>query len=270
MLAFGLRNTGTVCHFNSLIQGLISCPHFVKTINEKCESDIANTISDFLSDCKKSDIKILTVVPILKHIIESHPTFGRQQEDVSEGFDILIDSIGPSIESIFTSKWKIYVYCDACKNIVSTTTDTMNRLIMEESYNSLYENDTPFQDYMSANMSEFNDYKCGNCNRSNVNGMKITQLIEPPDIYIVSFNKFNSKWGMEYPKVVNVKYGINNEHVAKYCIVAIIRHFGNKGGGHYNATVARSNGVHIVDDSICTISEFKPSNNDYMVIFIRI
>ena len=270
MQHFGLQNTGSICYFNSLVQGLISCSSFVKRVEEKGETSVAKTMSAFLLSSKNKDVKILTIVPILQQVALGHKFFGHQQEDASEGFDLLIDKLGPSIESLFTSKWRVDVYCDVCKNMVSTTTDTMNRLIMEKSFIPLYDDHDPFEAYMSANMSEFDDYKCATCKTKNVRGMKVARLMDPPDVYIVSFNKFMAKWGVAYPEVVDVRYGFKYDKIAKYRVVAVIRHFGGRRGGHYNATVNRAAGVYKVDDTSVALESFEATNDDYILIFERI
>jgi ubiquitin C-terminal hydrolase len=270
MQSFGLQNTGVICFFNSLIQGLISCPSFVKRVEEKAETDISKALSDFLMACKGKNINILTVVPILKQIAIKYPFFGHQQEDASEGFDLLIDNMGTHVESIFTSKWRFDVYCDICKNMVSTTNDTMNRLIMEKSFIPLYDDHDPFEAYMSANMSEFNDYKCDVCKGGNVRGMRVARLIKPPDVYVVSFNKFMGKWRVPYSETVRVRYGFKYDKSVTYTLVAVIRHFGSQERGHYNATVIRSNGTYKVDDTSVTPEPFSTTDNDYILMYQRL
>jgi ubiquitin C-terminal hydrolase len=227
-------------------------------------------MATFLQSLKNNKAEILTIVPILEQLANGHAFFGNQQEDVTEGFDLLIDKMGPVIESAFVSKWRVDVYCDTCEKMVSSSTDVMNRLIMERSFMPLCDKGDPFAAYMSANMSEFNDYKCGKCKTAGVRGMRVARLIEPPSIYIVSFNKFMGKWGVKYPEVVNVAYGFKYTKTASYKLVAVIRHFGSKGGGHYNATVMRADGVYSADDARITKMDFKAEDNDYMLMFSRI
>jgi ubiquitin C-terminal hydrolase len=270
MRAFGLTNTGSICYFNSLVQGLLSCPLFVNKFKNNCDSDVAIMITTFLQSLENNNAAVLTVVPILKQLANGHVFFGNQQEDVTEGFDLLIDKMGPAIELAFVSKWRVDIYCDACKQMVSSSTDVMNRLIMEQSFIPLCGEGDQFAAYMSANMSEFNDYRCGTCKAPGVRGMRVARLMEPPSIYIISFNKFMGKWGVKYPEEVRVTYGFKQADVAIYRLVAVIRHFGSMGGGHYNATVMREDGVYSVDDTKIVKMPFIASDNDYVLMFIRV
>lgn len=270
MRAFGLQNNGVICYFNSLIQGLISCPAFISAVEgDKDGSNIANLMNNFLRSIQNINVSIFTILPVLNAIVNSHKFFGRQQEDASEGFDLLIDKFGPRIESIFTSEWRVDVYCDTCRAIVSQSTDKMNRLIMEQNFIPLYDNHDKFEAYMGANMSEFNDYRCAQCGMSSTRGMKIARLIKPPDIYIVSFNKFINKWNIGYPKVVNVRYTHTYDAIAQYELVAVIRHYGGASGGHYNATVLRESGIVMADDTNISRSMFTCDPNDYILLYIK-
>jgi uncharacterized UBP type Zn finger protein len=160
---FGLQNTGVICYFNSLIQGLVSCPAFTSAIKQYATSDneVATSVVAFLNHVNATDSAVMTANPILQKIIKTHKFFGTQQEDASEGFDILLEKLGDDISKIFESKWRVDVYCYNCNALVSNTTDTMNRLIMERKYIAL--NDDGFAGYVSANMSQFDDYSCAEC-----------------------------------------------------------------------------------------------------------
>lgn len=265
--SFGLQNTGSICYFNSLIQGLISCPIFISAIKRHVTSnnEVAVAFAAFLDHIMSTDTPVITANPILQQIVNTHVFFGRQQEDASEGFDLLLEKLGDNISKVFESKWRVDVYCDTCNAFVSNATDTMNRLIMEQKYIAL--SDDGFEGYASAHMSQFDDYTCNTCKKKNVKGMKVSRLIAPPDIYVISFNKFLSKWKDEdYPYEMDVIYDRTKKKT--YRLAAIIKHYGGRDGGHYTAIGIRGPKAYAFNDAQCTETKFTQSENDYMLFYI--
>ena len=68
-----------------------------------------------------------------------------------------------------------------------------------------------------------------------------------------------------------MRYSSGYDKVAQYKLVSVVRHFGGRNGGHYNATVVREDdNVYNVDDSNVSRDEFKCSSNDYILIYARL
>jgi ubiquitin C-terminal hydrolase len=266
MRPFGLKNTGSICYFNSLIQGLVSCPAFIPLFKGPVTTITAGVIHNFLQTVEKSEDNIFTIEPILKEVADGL-NFGNGQEDASEGFDLFIDKAGPVIETAFKSEWKTNIYCGNCNSITGSGKDSMNRLIMEKSFIPLAVERDPIEEYMSGHMSQIDEYKCGKCGVKGP-GMKVSRIVTPPDIYILSFNKFMDKWMADYPETAIVK--LMDSSFVRYRVSAVIRHYGSMSGGHYNATVARDTGVFVVDDTNYTPAEFNNTDNDYIVIYSRV
>ncbi len=264
--AFGLQNTGVICYFNSLNQALISCPEFISAIKQHAtDNSIAAEYNTFLPHVENGTAT--TVNPILQHIVASHEFFGRQQEDASEGFDLLLEKLGDNIAKACESKWRVDIYCDKCVAIVSNTTETMNRLIMERQYIALRGN--KISDYMEAHMSQFSEYNCPKCQCKNVDGATAMRLMTPPKIYVVSFNKFMQKWADEkYPEEINIRYGPNMQSVKSYKLVAVVRHYGGMGGGHYDCIARRGEKTYQLNDSAVNEAPFEQTSNDYMLFYV--
>jgi ubiquitin C-terminal hydrolase len=265
MRPFGLKNTGVICYYNSLMQGLISCPAFISLFDEGPTTITAGIVKHFLQYVKNSDDNIFTIEPILKSV-SNGINFGNGQEDASEGFDFFIDKSGPVIGEAFKSEWKTNIFCDNCESITGSGTDTMYRLIMEKTFAPLSLKRSPIEEYMSGHMSKLYDYKCCKCSVKG-SGTKVSRIVKTPDIYILSFNKFINKWLVNYPMKITITTFDGRE--SDYTISAVIHHYGSMSGGHYNTTVYRNGQVYLMDDTNYTPSEFKCTDNDYIVFYSR-
>lgn len=147
---FALNNTGTLCYLNSLIQALVSCPAFVKTIldyedefksaKDKLGVKLLELINRHIVPvpitAAYSKIKVDTTEPILRDLQSARKGTGHTQtlgtntqEDVFEGMKLMIESLGdilqprtqPQVVSVvnnfqdmFNVRYKLIIRCRAC------------------------------------------------------------------------------------------------------------------------------------------------------------
>jgi ubiquitin C-terminal hydrolase len=109
--AFGLTNTGVICYFNALLQGLASCPSLVTTVieNHKLMGETATgrafysfmravqesaTNPDFVVDGGHSSrVLAALVADVQRH--RPRFQFGGGMESATEGLTLLLDMIEP-------------------------------------------------------------------------------------------------------------------------------------------------------------------------------
>jgi ubiquitin C-terminal hydrolase len=279
--AFGLVNTREICWFNSLIQSLISVPQFVSTVRTESAMVIADTVENrvliafalFLRTIAQP-YPVQSALPILGVFANLVKDFGHRQEDAHEGFHLLIDKMPPAVGKIFESQWCVDLYCDTCKHIVSHASglEKMIQVIMEREFIPIEASGDPFMQFLSGHMTFLEGYKCPKCTTVG-RAMRIARLVQPPDVLVVSFNKYTGKWeSPPYSARINVNYMPRPKisEMANYDLVAIIHHLGNMNGGHYTSMGMRSSGIFgFNDESIVHTGTWKSCMEDYMLFYAR-
>lgn len=264
---FGLVNTGVICYFNSLMQALISCRDFVAGASGLDSArPVAKELIDFLSLAEEKAQRVMSVAPILGALRARVPTFGQGQEDVAEGFDLLIGQLGPAAEAAFRSEWRVDIYCLACRRFVSNKMETILRMGVERDYMPLWES-AGFSEFLSGYLTMVAEYKCPKCGEV-TNAGKSHRLVRAPAVMVISLNKYHDKWMADAPIAgLAIRYGLDRELGQEYELSAIVRHYGNREGGHYNAIVRRGPSVWLADDAHITASAMEPTRDDYMLFY---
>jgi ubiquitin C-terminal hydrolase len=275
--AFGLVNNGASCWFNSLVQALISVPEFIEIVSDVSylmqDGSLLAEFGKFLRAAGMRPIE--NVSPILRVLSDSVGNFGRRQEDAHEGFHLLLDKMGsPMVEKIFESLWRVDLYCDSCKALVSRPDDfeKMIQVIMERDFILVEPDGDAFERFLSGHMTFLEGYKCPKCETVG-KAMRIARLVKPPCVLVISFNKYMGKWmNPAYGLHIDVKYMPRPKvtEVAGYELRAVIRHYGSMYGGHYNATGMRAAEPIGFDDAVVDMSSgWKPVVEDYMLFYAR-
>lgn len=268
---FGLVNVGSICWFNSLVQSMLSAPEFVNALSRDSSPNNDPMVVEFKKILASRE-RTRNASPILARMIQAGVTVGFRQEDVSEGFLSMIDKIPADVSAVFESHWTMSLYCHSCKLIVSKcdVPDKATQVIMERDFIPVEKSGNPMAQFLSANMSFHEDYKCPKCGGREPK-MRISQLTKPASVLVVSFNKFYEKWaGPDYSEDMEVSYMPEPKirKTASYRLVAVIRHHGSAGGGHYNVIAARHGGLVAFDDtSSSQQAAWEPGNDDYMLFY---
>jgi ubiquitin C-terminal hydrolase len=129
--AFGFRNMGVTCYFNSLMQSLLSCTSLTEVMlknrnldeykNNPVATKYISILDQIFSGAEAHVIEQLspamwiTIIQYLKNH-KSHSYFGNGQEDSHESFKMLMEcweDLDEVIE-LFTHKDHISIYCTSC------------------------------------------------------------------------------------------------------------------------------------------------------------
>lgn len=273
---FGLVNNGSTCWFNSLIQVMLSLPNFIHVVRRCAAEDpvkypVMTALGKFLSVAETAPGQFTDASSILTELMRACPGFGGRQEDAAEGLILMLDKMHPDVSRLFEATYQIDIYCDICRDVVGASkNETMVVIPMERDFTTVDTSGDPFEQYVSGHMIRINDWKCPKC--SNVAGdgraaMRIARLVKPPEILVVSFNKYDGKWGgVAYGQNIGLGYRAGMG-CALYSLTGAIRHFGGRDSGHYNAMCRRPSGVWLFDDTSAQKSAFQPGDVDYMLIY---
>ncbi len=193
---FPLRNPGTSCFLNALLQGLASCTAFTRAVlaNEeylkltKTGAAVFNFISAYASpEAAKLGPQInrdiewhstAIVAAIIQDLQRRRPRvkFGLAQESASEAFIHLLDMMEPAektagsasespITRLFQHRCVCTVYCGGCRQIVSRENDygvIVNTFYLRDMKNRP-RSVADFSDALVAHNSVLTDYVCDQC-----------------------------------------------------------------------------------------------------------
>lgn len=303
--AKGAINRGVVCHFNSLIQSLLSCTSITnyllsyenKYINSggKCEEK-KEAFMKFIEVLKMqidTDTKFLDTRSLLSTLTKCSQSFGSGQEDINEGFLLLLDAMDDELSGYFRHVYKVSTYCSTCENIVCAKNHKHQLCIsipplqmiekalpngrtvkylsnghtseMIGNVNNI-EGKDPLNRYIKQTKVS-TDRKCPKC--SNQTCVDIYQLDQLSDILVLLFKKYTMKNCMNFPPIMTFKARKNGrDEIRYYKMVAQMEHTGGRMGGHYYATCLRKEGyVTINDTHISPNPDPEPTPYTYMVFY---
>lgn len=131
---FGLRNTGSTCYFNAVIQALISCPAFNKSVAHINRTTHGNSVIAYYSKMMSAALKnpndrnLLKFSPLIwAEIFKYVQTrsdiykFSAGQQDAGEGLHMFMESIEKftSLQDLFKHRYESTIYCPDCRKEVS-------------------------------------------------------------------------------------------------------------------------------------------------------
>ena len=234
----GIRNLGTLCYLDSVIQQLYMIPQFKYSILD-ADDKAEQVKSDFLEDdnilhqlqrlfTNLTYTSYGEVIP--KDFIlsikdyDGRPISTNQMQDSNEFYSNFCDKIEEKlkdtkykylIENLFIGKISNINICSSCKNVTDKTENFKAITLDVKDLNNINES---LKKYISEDSIE--DYRCSNCNQT-VILKKVSYISSLPNILIIHLNrllinmedgnlcKINSKF--EFPKELNLKdYCIEN------------------------------------------------------------
>lgn len=259
---FGLRNSGTLCYLNSLIQSLVSCPAFNKyLITNRVKYTSNQVVMKYLALLSRNSqhkpferANVDDAFDILRELMNYRSGRGSgpglsffRQEDIHEGLTLFLDAI-PGAESIFNVRYACRIYCRSCKQ--STVPGTSGHeeppeLVIDMS-DSPAVTKQEIEDKIKVNVQVPRDYTCEHCGAKNnynpdtgeidSNILQIYRLARLSEVIVLLFKKYSGKRTMYYPPELEFKSMTKN---LRYRIVAQVEHFGNMYSGHYSCECLR-------------------------------
>lgn len=250
----GLKNTGTICYFNALLQGILSCPNLVKYfLTHDHKSEISKDFKRFINN-------EIDNVQLWKTFVTKtrFPAFGRGQEDASEGLTLLFQSIDcKQLDYHLLHKYEKDIKC-GCNN----NQHIDESIICEISEQDLEQHDGNLNEYILNHVSELSDYKCDKCKKPAKNQHSSLKMI--PEIFIIQYKKFHAKFIGSTPKYLKIP---SKKRIMAYELMCQVMHSGNMNGGHYWAICSREDGNYNINDASVTKSEelYTPKKTSYLL-----
>lgn len=258
---FGLINTGVLCYFNSLIQMLLGSSAFCKRMYYNSNEDISKKFITMLNDT--DDVR--SSIDIWKEVIKKTKGTIFGQEDATEFFTYLVESLSEDIQDVFKIRYVDRLVCTYDK-LVSEKRDNMFFIVFNQEHKPINE-DNSFSSIIKAHITIIDDYKCDKCNR--VINKRYYQLCKLSSIIVIIFPQYYQKKLFKFDNELEFKSTDNTKY--KYSLVSQIEHFGGMNGGHYICRSIRSdNNVYMFNDTSVSLSSFEPTENTYVLMYVRI
>jgi len=293
--AFGLNNTGVICYFNSFLQSLVGCTAFTRAVlgapdylqRTRTGAAVLEFVQSYAGPAgmraapPSASAQVLSALVSDLAVRRPRVVFGNSQESASEALIHLLDMIEPPvlvddtpttpvkpmthpISQIFTHRQRCEVWCENCKAVVSTTTDTGVNFNLFHYDEARPTNPVEFTRLIRSHRSAATGYQCEKCGQKNsvVRSYKLSMV---PEIIVCMFNIYGVRHQARYfPEQFELP-GFGDP--IRFQVVGQVEHAGGLNGGHYWARGRRSGGVFTLNDGGVAPSAFMPTTNTYFVMY---
>lgn len=243
-------------------------------------------------EIQKMSISLWKSMAITNKQKNSNFSFNGQQ-CAGEGLNQLLESMEElqGIQNLFMHRYTSNLYCFDCKKWVSKVDNTNNIFIVEpdlriQQLDEFKDFDKKEHEifgklYNAPNLSELNkylikqntyvdkEYKCPKCEKKGEK-YKLNYLVMVPEILVVMSKKYDNSMRKQnvftdFPE--KLSFSGNDGNILRYTAVSQIEHSGGLNGGHYWAISKRKDGWYNCNDLSISASQFKPTNNTYIVFY---
>jgi ubiquitin C-terminal hydrolase len=294
----GLVNTGVICHFNALLQALLSCTsvisaalgnraYLAQTLTGRAFYDAVLWASGAGEPPGAEPPSLRLFAALVADLRRRRPStaYGPSQESASEGLVLLLEMLEAPrphppldpenpVARLFYSRYAAAVVCPACGQESRAPSDTAVQVNLFDYGESAAPPTTPaeFAAHLLVRISPVRDYRCGGCGAQG-SCMRRDRLRLIPEVLVVAFNVYSAPGAQRahyFPNRFELP-GLGGRTLPYRCVAAV-QHAGALSGGHYTASALRSGErVYHFDDLRVTQLEgppqVRPAPGVYLAVF---
>lgn len=206
----GIRNLGTTCYLNSLLQVLKAIPPFTDTL-DKHTCNQQNCLSCALQNTlvSISPTRTACALPFIKafHLVQPDWPFA-QQNDPGELFNALLYAL-PSLENTFSFRQRTRMTCPRCGHSYNLPSTSKNSLMVPITGHEASVQDCLDAYFIEEDLDGNNMARCDVCN-SNQPQQKQLQLLGGGPFLIVALNRFHYDRSLGMTHKLTTPVGINS------------------------------------------------------------
>ena len=254
--AFGLRNSGALCYFNSMLQCFLSCTSVMavydRTPELRTRNELCAAVWQLITMARAKDPKVAEMSCVIWEALRRQmrlmriTPFGEGMEDAHEGFVKFLDAFNaPEIQELFEHRYRTTFQCSQCQVKWEVENDAGEKQHDTGIFCKFQLEDfqkqtgSALQNMILQRDEPSEDTKCRSC------GVKCThtrtdRFIFTPEVIIPLFAKYGyskekkrfcyQAWAADAPEKLVIP-GTGADIV--YRMMALSEHSGDMEGGHY-------------------------------------
>ncbi|XP_069069919.1 ubiquitin carboxyl-terminal hydrolase 50-like isoform X2 [Pleurodeles waltl] len=275
----GLRNEGSTCYLNSILECLFMTPEFTNSILS--ERDVIVNADRTVKKVQKLfiDLRFGNSTPSTRKLMNSLGIESGKQQDVEEYFRFLLNSIPEKMEAqkLFHIQVVHSITCEKCntKDVIPYTWLSLPVSIKEENPSVQAAIDSFLK---KLRFEGENRCYCENCG-SKQDSISRNYFISLPRVLVIHLKRYEIYRGhfqkkftavsVENSLKIPLKKGADH---AEYELFALCHHFGGLTGGHYTSEIKSSedNQWYSFNDSNVMVvppRETKKSETAYLLMY---
>jgi len=300
--AFGMINNDASCHFNALMQAILSSTNVTKYIYENKSGKDKPISSD---DDRRDEFNHISADPkymiykgikqaligspdstlasrIIRFIAGTSAAkkagYQISNQSACEGFTLFVDQV--DLGYFYEFRYKELVTCALCKKSKTIICDEMTHFMLpieDRFMNPKAAEDNTLRDYILEQRFTTDGYKCDatkGCPGIGRDILHIKRLDMIPECFTVLMPKYSEKMNLYMPDELrfvskSAKGELSRKETNRvYRITALVEHSGSMGSGHYYAFVRRGDNCYAINDNtVMRLDKLTPTINTYMVFY---